>query len=104
MNTKESLGVALGLITKHGLALELSASHPEDYARLETARAVNEEAPDVLATLRDARQAVVLLGNYIGNAWLGGGGIPAFDRCELIERINALLDDEPDNASPSNPA
>jgi len=40
---KVALGTALGLITKHGLAIELARSHPEDFAHLEAARSVNED-------------------------------------------------------------
>lgn len=35
----EALGTAIGLITKHGLAVTLADLHPMDYARLERARA-----------------------------------------------------------------
>ncbi|TJW14410.1 MAG: hypothetical protein E5W82_10565 [Mesorhizobium sp.] len=33
-------GTALGLITKHGLAVDLAKHRPEDFARLEAARAI----------------------------------------------------------------
>lgn len=39
-----ALGTALGLITKHGLAVELAKAHPEDFARLESARAAHAKA------------------------------------------------------------
>lgn len=40
-----ALGIALGLITKHGLAVELAKNHPEDFERLQAARAVAESRP-----------------------------------------------------------
>lgn len=40
----KALGTCLGLITKHGLNVELARSHPEDYQRLETARAAIAKA------------------------------------------------------------
>lgn len=39
-----ALGTALGLITKHGLAVQLADGHPHDYARLEEARTVFNDA------------------------------------------------------------
>lgn len=41
---RNALGTALGLITKHGLAVSLAESHPEDFARLEAARAAFAKA------------------------------------------------------------
>lgn len=34
-----ALGITLGLITKHGLAVTLAKEHPEDFQRLQSARA-----------------------------------------------------------------
>lgn len=48
-------------------------------------------APMLLGALEATLPALVLLGNYIGNEWKGGGGIEPFDRCLLIERINACI-------------
>jgi hypothetical protein len=41
---RDALGTALGLITKHGLAVNLAAKEPEDFARLKAAR-VTAAAP-----------------------------------------------------------
>ncbi len=38
-----ALGVALGLITKHGLAVSMAELHPKDFERLQKARELNEE-------------------------------------------------------------
>jgi hypothetical protein len=69
MNEREALGVALGLITKHGLAVALAkaseAGDGEDFRRLEAARAVNERpdpvyyaAPVMFGALHIARLAL----------------------------------------------
>lgn len=49
------------------------------------------KAPKMLALLERAIPQLILLGNYIGNEWPGGGGIEAFDRCALIGDVRALL-------------
>lgn len=48
-------------------------------------------APEALEVLARALPALVLLGNYIGNEWKGGGGIEPFDRCALILAIKDVL-------------
>lgn len=49
------------------------------------------KSPKMLALLERAIPQLILLGNYIGNEWPGGGGIEAFDRCALIGDVRALL-------------
>ena len=63
------------------------------YPRLVADRARLVEA------LRDAIPALILLGNYIGNDWKGGGGIEAFDRCAIIGQARALLREIGEDAS-----
>ena len=48
-------------------------------------------SPDMFAALEKATPALILLGNYIGNEWRGGGGIESFDRCGIIEEIRAAI-------------
>lgn len=49
------------------------------------------------AALENCHPALVLLGNYIGNEWQGGGGIDAFDRCAILKALHDALD----NTSPA---
>jgi hypothetical protein len=48
-------------------------------------------SPDLLEAAEAALPALVLLGNYIGNAWGGGGGIEAFDRTDLLGSLKAAI-------------
>jgi len=62
----------------------------------------DREAPDLLAAAQAALPALVLLGDYIGNAFAGKTGIPAFDRCAVIDDLkNAIAAAEFDRAEAS---
>ena len=53
--------------------------------------AIFTAAPDLIRVLGKAIPALILLGNYIGNEWHGGGGIESFDRCAIIGEARAIL-------------
>lgn len=61
-------------------------------ARAHAGDPVMSAAHDMLAALKATRPALILLGNYIGNEWPGGGGIDAFDRCEIIGSVRTAID------------
>lgn len=58
---------------------------------------VTAERDALAEALRETRQPLILLGNYIGNEYAGGGGIPAFDRRAIIGRCAAALADADPN-------
>lgn len=46
---------------------------------------------DILSALKAAQAPLILLGNYIGNEWPGGGGILPFDRCAAVLSVHNAI-------------
>jgi hypothetical protein len=67
---------------------ELFTAAPKTAAERDQLRNSNTE---LLTAMRAALPALILLGNYIGNEYDGGVGIPAFDRCGIIAGLNAAI-------------
>jgi hypothetical protein len=101
---ERALGTALGLITKHGLAVKLAESEPVDFARLESCRAVasGQEAFVTAGLALDAaRWRALFAGDRIRvMGWAGfDGDKPKPEGCHMgIE----LWDRHP-SADPSSP-
>ena len=56
-----------------------------------TDSALEKTTRDLIVSLREAIPALVLLGDYIGNEHQGKVGIPAFDRCAIIEQAKDAI-------------
>ena len=80
----DALGKSIGVATNPGIPGDPVIPAKENAAMFAA-------GPDLLAALEKTIPALVLLGNFIGNEWHGGGGINSFDRCALIGEIRAAI-------------